>query len=67
MPWQQIVITREDVVAAFDEWQRRYEADPEAFNTGDPGKTYGEDCADYLVELIAETLPSTTSPSNQED
>jgi hypothetical protein len=49
-----LVATRGQVAAAFDEWQRRLEEDPDQF-AGDPGSTYGEECADYLIALVMGT------------
>lgn len=49
-----IVATRAQIAAAFDEWKRRNDADPDAFQDPetDDGVGYGTDCADYLAFLI---------------
>lgn len=39
---------------AFDEWMRRYEADPAKFAMNVEGKTYGERCARYFEKLLDE-------------
>lgn len=51
----EITATREQIAAVFEEWLRRYNADPEGFTEeyGEP-ETYGAGCADYFVRLHAE-------------
>lgn len=60
------LFSRATVAAAFDEWMRRYIADPSAFaaefqtvaqfTTGSRvnGASYGEGQADYLIHLLVE-------------
>jgi hypothetical protein len=44
-------VTEAELVAAFDEWSRRYDEDPDSFNVPDD-RTYGEACAPYLLWLL---------------
>lgn len=53
--------TIEDVAAAFDEWSRRQDADPDAF--GDPNMPgYGDACARYLFDLLDELADDEPVP-----
>lgn len=46
---------RPALAKAFDEWMRRYKADPSKFLPLDGvDQTYGEACADYLLTLLDE-------------
>lgn len=56
-------ITVERLEEAFTEWERRYREDPENFEDaftrlalGKSCETYGEVCAQYLLELLKHDL-----------
>lgn len=53
-----IVATKAELAAVFEEWLKRYNADPEGFTVeyGEP-ETYGAGCADYFVRLHDELHP----------
>lgn len=57
-----VTVNTDQLAAAFAEWRRRYEEDPEAFlvemETRAQGpKSYGQQCAAYLLKLLQ---PQTT-------
>jgi hypothetical protein len=56
MKIENLVVSREHVAAAFDEWLRRFREEPEKFDAdyGEPSE-YGEGCADYLLRLLSES------------
>lgn len=46
-------MTRDKLACAFNEWERRHRDDPDGFAATWPADgTYGERCADYLLELL---------------
>lgn len=47
-----IQATNEELTAAFDLWQKRFQENPEKFSA--PTGDYGRDCAAYLKELLEE-------------
>lgn len=47
-----VTLEREHLVAAFAEWNRRVEADPDGFV--EPESGLEADSADYLIELLSE-------------
>lgn len=56
-----IVAHESDIAKAFTEWDRRYRANPEKFQSeavrllkGNP-KSYGEWCAPYFIKLLGAT------------
>jgi hypothetical protein len=54
---KQYHLSKDNLATIFDEWMRRYKADPEAFlKEYSPIGEYGEDCATYFVELVKELL-----------
>lgn len=51
--------TRAALARIFEEWQRRYQADPAAFLADDPAhalepRTYGEQAADTFIRIGAD-------------
>ena len=45
---------RATLIAAFNEWDRQYQEDPDGFADAWPADgTYGEACADFLLKLLA--------------
>lgn len=57
---QSVEVTETHLAAVFTEWDRRYREEPERFEAeasrllrGTP-ETYGESCAPYFLELLAE-------------
>lgn len=63
-----LTATVEELAAAFDEWKRREEEDPEGFydvHQSVSGR-YGEDCAAYFIELLAEAEVKRTMSTPQE-
>jgi hypothetical protein len=56
-----LAIPEAALVTAFDEWMRRYREDPSRFRSDwlacdEPGSTYGEVAARYLISILAERL-----------
>lgn len=49
--------TEAELKLLFNEWDRRYRADPESFEGHAPGEDYGEECVKYLGELRADLWP----------
>lgn len=49
-------LTRDALVAIFNEWRRRHDTDPNQFFDVDI-EDYGESCADYFLKLAAELTP----------
>lgn len=52
-------VTEPALAAAFTEWERRYREDPEKFVSDQErlakgAESYGEACAPYLLEILAE-------------
>jgi hypothetical protein len=54
-----MTLTKEELVAAFNEWNRRYAEDPESFMKiiDDEGKplqdiNYGECCATFFTQIV---------------
>lgn len=52
-------MTQEQAAAIFEEWKRRYDEDPEGFQShevlvADPPQSYGEGAARYFLWLIAD-------------
>lgn len=52
-------MTEEQAAGIFEEWKRRYDEDPDAFQNHevflkDPPKSYGEAAARYFFWLIAD-------------
>lgn len=50
-------MTQAELTFLFEDWKRRYDEDPESFQTceafkGDPPKSYGEAAAVYFLWLI---------------
>jgi hypothetical protein len=59
-------LRHEQIAATFNEWQRRYAADPDAFDAvlddrGRPVVDYGERCAHYFVKIMREMYPGAGS------
>lgn len=57
MTMPQYHLSREDMAAAFEEWKRRYDADPEGFQSdedfkADPPQSYGEGAARYFIKMV---------------
>jgi len=48
-----VKVTQTELAAAFTEWDRRYKENPEKF-TNSTAKTYGEECAIYLLSILKE-------------
>lgn len=47
-------VTRGELAEAFNEWKRRAEEEPDEFGSPSESSTYGEECADYMLdELLA--------------
>jgi hypothetical protein len=50
--------TQAELEAAFDEWLRQYQEDPESFEDYDAPdadtRTYGQNCARYLIRMLGE-------------
>ena len=44
-------MTKEEMVAVFNEWSRRATDRPEDFGDAPPVPEYGEVCAEYMFEL----------------
>lgn len=52
-------MTKPTLARAFDEWLRRYNADPVGFDAEYPSDgSYGENCATYLLDVL---LPETAN------
>jgi hypothetical protein len=55
-----VTATQAERAAAFTEWDRRYREEPERFMSEavhllkETPKTYGDACAPYLMEILAE-------------
>lgn len=56
-----VTATIEELAAAFTEWDRRWRKEPERFEAdcvrvlqGRSCESYGENCAPYLVEILAD-------------
>jgi hypothetical protein len=48
-----IAATRDQIADAFNEWLRRYEAEPDAFESGYGAVgDYGTVSADYLISIL---------------
>lgn len=60
MPGVMIFVTRQQLAAAFTEWDRRWHEEPERFMSEvthllrETPETYGEACAPYLISIIGE-------------
>jgi len=58
-----IAAVRSDLTKAFAEWERRFREDPTQY-ASDMEKlamttdSYGEQCADYLIQLLSEVAQS---------
>jgi hypothetical protein len=52
---EKISATKEEIAAAFTEWERRYQDDPESFapENGTP-QDYGQVCAPFFIQILAE-------------
>ena len=63
-------ITQRELAAAFTEWERRYREDPDRFMSEahkplkETPRTYGEACAPYLLEILAEQRGNSTPQRN---
>ncbi len=49
-----VTIDEEGLALCFDEWHKRYAADPDEFDDLTPDSDDGKDCAEYLIDLINE-------------
>ena len=55
-----IEVTKEDLVATFTEWERRYREEPERFMSEavkllrETPETYGQACAPYFLFILGE-------------
>ena len=54
-----VEVTQSELAAAFTEWRRRYEEEPDRFMTeaatlAAGAENYGEACAPYLLAILAE-------------
>lgn len=54
--------TKERLAEIFEEWKRRYDADPEGFQSheafqAESPQSYGDGAARYFLYLIGETMP----------
>lgn len=62
MPESTISTTQEALAAAFTEWDRRYREEPERYQSEavhllkETPKSYGEECAPYLIALLDGTV-----------
>lgn len=52
-----MLIDPDALARAFDEWQRRYRADPSEFDDIVRAQDYGTACATYLLYILAEQPP----------
>lgn len=51
-------IVHNDLARAFNEWLRRFEANPEEFaEVYSTDGSYGDNCAAYLISLLDEPRP----------
>lgn len=48
-----VTATGREIAAAFEQWLRDYEADPDSFTEYGEPKSYGESCAAHLIERLA--------------
>jgi hypothetical protein len=51
-PQGSITATRSQLAAAFNSWLKDAETNPDNFLTGPYTETYGDDCADYLINAL---------------
>ncbi len=59
-PEPKVIVTLAELAAAFTEWERRYREEPDKFMSeaskllNETPQSYGEACAPYFVEILAE-------------
>lgn len=60
LPPADYLVSEKALAAAFTEWDRRYREEPERFMSdvqhlvNETAETYGEQCAPYLISILAE-------------
>ena len=65
-------LSKENLAKVFGEWKRRYDEDPDSFQSdedfkNDPPKTYGEGAARYFTKVVKDILEPNDSSSDDEE